>query len=679
MERSALLSLLILWPIAASIAGYFLGRKTRAGRDVWSVFTCLSELALIIGLFIKRVACGTDLYFDMDGICGMGLHFVLDGFRSIYGIVCVLMWTATAAFSVQYLAHYRNRNRYHMFNLMTLGATMGVFLASDLFTAFIFFEMMSFTSFVWVAHDETPEAMRAACTYLAVAIIGGLVTLMGLFLLHQTIGTLTLSEIPAAIENIRRSWLLATPPYDTGIVTHSRLYITGGLLAFGFAAKAGVWPLHIWLPKAHPVAPAPASALLSGILTKSGVFGILAITCNMFLGDIAWGRAVLILGTITMFTGALLAVLSVNLKRTLACSSMSQIGFIMVGTGMYSILGETGMIAARGTILHMVNHSLIKLVLFMAAGVIYMNIHKLDLNEIRGYGRKKPLLAICFAIGAASISGIPLTSGYISKTLLHESIALPVVEWIFLISGGMTLSYMLKLFMTIFVHKNEDDSVQAEYDSQTGYWNNVSRSAVVIPAVLLFLLGVLPYLLMDRISALCAPFMGADPAEIMAERVAYFSWENLSGALISIAIGLCLYFFVIRYTYTDRWPKKLDLEDLIYRPLILKVIPGVLGFVSAITGQITDAFIIIMRRTLFRQISTHIATGSLDDHLAVELGSVMDKIHPNPDGKSHIPKYVEKEERVARTQRVIYSSLSFGLILVCIGLILVLIYTLTAA
>ena len=133
-----------------------------------------------------------------------------------------------------------------------------------------------------------------------------------------------------------------------------------------------MFPLHIWLPKAHPVAPAPASALLSGILTKSGVFGILVIARNLFRADVAWGDAVLFLGVVTMVLGAVLAVFSVDLKRTLACSSMSQIGFILVGVAMQGLLSGENALAAWGTILHMLNHSLIKLVLFVAAGVVYM-------------------------------------------------------------------------------------------------------------------------------------------------------------------------------------------------------------------------------------------------------------------------------------------------------------------
>ena len=628
----------------------------------------------------------------INGICGMGISFTIDGFRCVYGAIALLMWTCTLVFSLQYFkGHNDHPVRYHVFNIVTLFATLGVFLSADMFTTFIFFEIMSFTSFVWVAHDETHEALRAACTYLAVAVIGGLFTLMGMFLLYHDIGTLTYAEIPEQIAQIRRTWLLMTPPYEPGIITKSRLYLIGGLLATGFAAKAGVWPLHIWLPKAHPVAPAPASALLSGILTKSGVFGILAITCNMFLPDIWWGRVIMWLGVITMLTGALLAIFSVNIKRTLACSSMSQIGFIMVGAGSYAILGDGGVLAARGLVLHMVNHSMIKLVLFMAAGVIFMNLHKLDLNDIRGWGRKKPFLKVCFGIGALSISGVPLFSGYISKTLLHEGIPLPIVEVLFLICGGMTLSYMLKIFIAVFVEENNDAVLQAKYDSQTSYWNMASRIAVCVPAAMLFVMGILPYQIMDRIAEACADFLKVNPDVLSVSEVRYFEGKNLLGSMISIGVGLVLYFLIIRVrllkgnykngdsVYVDKWPKWLDLEDMIYRPLLLNILPGAVGFICAVTGQITDSIIILLRRTIFRQVSTKVSTDAMDDHLAIVTAGFLDKHFPKKDGTSRVPAYVTAEEGLARTQRMISSALSFGLILVCVGLILVLLYTLASA
>ena len=131
----------------------------------------------------------------MPGVCGFGLHFALDGFRALYSAIAAFMWMMTTLFSGEYFAHYRNRNRYYLFLLITLGATVGVFLSADFYTTFIFFEIMSLASYMWVAHDERKESLRAAGTYLAVAVIGGLVMLMGIFLLYSVTGTLLFEDL----------------------------------------------------------------------------------------------------------------------------------------------------------------------------------------------------------------------------------------------------------------------------------------------------------------------------------------------------------------------------------------------------------------------------------------------------------------------------------------------------
>ena len=621
--------------------------------------------------------------FSVPGFCGFGLHFQLDGFRLVYTLTAVLMWAVSGVFSGEYMRHYEKRLRYYVFFWVTFLATVGVFLSADLYTTFIFFEIMSLTSYVWVAFDEKAESLRAAETYLAVAIIGGMVMLMGLFLLYDCLGTLEIRQFSSA----------AAIAVQSGM--KNRLYAAGGLLLFGFGAKAGCFPLHIWLPKAHPVAPAPASALLSGILTKTGIFGIIVVSFQLLPGDGVWGVLIAGLGLVTMFLGAFLALFSVNLKRTLACSSVSQIGFILVGIGMSELLlfaGEAPSLAVRGTFLHMLNHSLFKLVLFLCAGAVYMNLHQLELNDIRGFGRNKPCLAFCFLTGAMGISGIPGFSGYVSKTLLHEGIVeyqkvlaegeslaaglepklawvlesrgvWTAAEWIFLLTGGMTLAYMLKLFIAVFVERHP--TRQAEFDAMSGsYMKLSSKIALCIPAVLLPVMGLFPALTMNRLADLGKWFFltanaspdgplvaaGAYPAH-GEHPVAYFQWTNLKGGLISIGIGIVLYLAVVRPVlmgrdeaaedrlekgkqaagnaaeherryvnrrpraldgkrYINRWPKALDLENLVYRPLLQVALPGVCG---AVCGFI-DRYLISSMVSVFLAVFSVVCRAM--DHLA---------------------------------------------------------------
>ena len=409
----------VFFPFLAGPFAYWIGCWYEKARNTFVMSAAALELFLVLTLWTKpELAQATAV---VEGFCGMGIQLRAGGFHTLMALLTATGWMAATVFCREYMIHVHKRNRFYLFWLMTLGATMGVFLSGDLFTAFLFFEVMSFTSFVLVIQTEEYPALKAGGTYLAVAVIGGLAALTGLFLLYRLLGTLSLDAMAAA----------AAGAEDRGL-----LWVGGLLVLVGFGAKAGAFPLHIWLPTAHPAAPAPASAVLSGVITKTGIYGVLVLSTTVFLHDKQWGMLLAVLGAVTMVLGAVLAVLSVDLKRTLACSSISQIGFILVGTAMLCLLGEHNALAVDGTILHILNHSLIKMVLFPAAGIIHLTTHSFDLNDIRGFGRGKPLLALVMGMPMLSLAGAPGLNGYVSKTLLHESI----VEYIHLAGEGAAVS-----------------------------------------------------------------------------------------------------------------------------------------------------------------------------------------------------------------------------------------------
>lgn len=686
------LILLICCPFIGALACFAVGKKWDTARDYLADFVVAAEFVITLWLFIQHAGTdGQGLFIVISEICGFGLEFTADGFRLVYVMTAAFMWMMTVILSREYCRHHENTNRFYAFMLLTLSATMGVFLSADLITTFIFFEMMSFTSYVWVAQEETKEALRAASAYLAVAVIGGLVMLMGIFLLYHTLGTVRIDQLPMA------AYLCDDK---------KMLFAAGLCLLVGFGAKAGAFPLHIWLPKAHPAAPAPASALLSGILTKTGVFGILVISCNLFWenyvsGDYTWSILILAVGVCTMFGGALLAVFSIDLKRTLACSSMSQIGFILVGVGMQGLLWEKGNLpAVHGTFLHMINHSLIKLVLFMAAGVIFMNTHALNLNEIRGYGRKKPLLKTIFLIGALAISGIPFFGGYISKTLLHESIVeyggglwMDALEGIFLLSGGMTLAYMTKLFVAIFVEKNADSGKQEQFDQNKRYMNAESTLALGISAFILLVWGLFPHGIMDRTASLGESFMNYFDMGAEAHAVSYFSLENLQGALVSVCIGVLVYLIVIRCglmrrmenggrEYVNRWPGWMDLENLIYRPVLLRLLPAVCGVICRVFDSFTDLSVVVLRKTLFRDsaLPYERVEGSFVTDLVGHFMNMLQWVRnkswgrKKPVHKDYAHILAAKSEELVESTVIIGRSVSFGLLMFAFGLMLTLIY-----
>lgn len=646
-------------------------------------------VVILTGLTVFLSALGLAFGGNGEGASVLSLRFTQNGFQCIYAVVTAFMWLCAALLSPQYFQGHHKVGRYYFFYLLTFGATIGVFLSADLMTTFVFFEIMSFASYVWVVQEQDEEAMAAGKTYLTIAVLGGMVLLMGLFLLYSITGTLTVTELYGAVSAAGPS---------------ARLYAAAFCMLFGFGAKAGLFPLHIWLPKAHPVAPAPASALLSGVLTKTGVFGILIVTANILREDPLWGYTLLVLGSITMVLGAILAVFSTNLKRTLACSSLSQIGFITVGISMITLLGEENSLAASGTVLYMLNHSIVKLALFLAAGTIYAGAHTLDINELKGYGRNKPEIMIPFLCGAFSLAGIPGFAGYLSKTLVHESIVeyavqggplITAVEWLFLFSGGLTAAYMLKLFITIFVERPTEATAATH-----GKTSFLSGLALALSAVMLPVTGLLPHALADRISGAMTPFVNGAP---MAHGVHYFSLENLKGVGISLAIGILVYLLVIRRLlmktengrrlHYNPLAGKFSLENNVYVPLLkgltilltailrfcselmdrflLKGLTVLLTVILRFCCDIVDIFLLLLSKTVLR-----LAKEPTEPHrrkYAYALGSLygsLSKQDPDQQGQ----RLSQAAETISKTTRQLSRGFSFALLMTCFGVVLILLF-----
>lgn len=671
--------------------------KDRKKADHITFFISLAMLVYCGVLTVLTIKDGP-LGFEIKDLAGFGVRFETSGLRCVLACAATVLWTVTSLFSFDYMSHDRQKTRYYVFNIITLFATVGVFFAQDLFTLFIAFEMMSIASYVFVVQEETKDAIRAAGTYLAVAVIGGLVLLMGMLLFYSATGTLMISELSGA----------ATLAAEDGKA--GTLYASAICMFIGFFAKAGVFPIHIWLPKAHPVAPAPASALLSGILTKAGVYGMIIVSTSVLTGvyevekNPAFGFALLILGVITMIVGAVLALFSVQMKRTLACSSVSQIGFITVGLSAAMLAGfsgntEAGELALSGMVLHMVNHSTFKLALFLLAGAIYMKTHDLSFNKIRGFGRKKPFLLVVYLISACGIGGFPMLSGYVSKTLMHEGIAeyaagiagadyygaVKFAEWMFIIAGGLTVAYMLKLFTVLFLEKPEDENAKTSYSLRT-------YIALSVPSVLVVLFGTQPNGIFMKI----ADFAGCFPGEPL--NVNFFSLNNLKGGLISIAIGFAVYFLIVRtflmrkgtdgrHDFVNRWPEWLDLENSVYRPVLLNILPFIFGFVLRVLDKLLDGIFMIVQRFILRPLPERkkppvgtrfsYAVGSFLDYVKALLNWGLLRKHPIQ--KSFVNAVEIGKTEANRTFNLIIRSISFALMLCCIGMLFTLIYLLSIA
>ena len=551
-----------VFPLIGGILLYLLREKHDRIRELLSVliaFITLGGVLIMLPAVQERA-----ITLNLEGFMQFGLYFRVDIIGWIFAFIISFIWFLATIFSITYMSFEHDLRRYYSILIFTLGATLGVVLSGDFFTLFLFFEMMTFSSYVLVIHEKEKEAMEAGTLYLYLGVAGGLALLMGMFLLFAEAGTLEMIPL-------------------LGAMGPNRILIFI-LFLIGFGIKAGVVPLHIWLPKAHPVAPSPASALLSGLMIKAGAYGIMRISLMVFTPEYPGvsgesfatgsGYFLLWLGIATMFLGALMALLQKNAKRILAYSSVSQMGYIIMGVGVAAFRGyDGGAMGFAGALYHLVNHAFFKAGLFMMIGSVFMYTRELNMDKLGGMLRRMPIVGVCFLVSAAGIAGIPGFNGYPSKTLLHDAllyaykdldlVSIDIAEKIFVLTSAMTICYFIKLFRGVFL-----GSVPSEHDKEYPLplpaKISLGSFAVIITAI-----GIFPTFILDRFVLPAAHLLNFKEKTVdYMIGFNFWHWPLLEAMVIVVLLAAIIYLVGDRMKLFDiKPPHWLSIEYSVYRPV----------------------------------------------------------------------------------------------------------------
>lgn len=341
-------------------------------------------------------------------------HFVvrLDPLAALMVFVISLLVVLTSLYSLAYAREYEGRGAWAMgFFMNTFIASMVALVVVDnAFWFLVFFEMMSLASYFLVIFDQDEEAVSAGFLYFLIAHAGSVLILGAFFILSSASGSLDFAEF--------RKLHLSAP-------LSSIVFL---LAFFGFGAKAGMIPLHSWLPRAHPAAPSHGSALMSGVMVKIGVFGIIKVGIDLLGATSAWwGLVVLGFGGVSAVLGVLYALAEKDIKRLLAYSSVENVGIILMGVGVGMIglatgrpaLGVLGLLAA---FYHLLNHAVFKGLLFLGAGSVMYRTHTKNMDQLGGLGKLMPLTGMAFLVGAMAISALPPLNGFVSEWFTYQAL-----------------------------------------------------------------------------------------------------------------------------------------------------------------------------------------------------------------------------------------------------------------
>jgi proton-translocating NADH-quinone oxidoreductase chain N len=387
------ISLLVLGAIMSYLGGALFRHRERLISGIIAFFALLGSL-ISFSLLLSHTGPSERLL--LFGV----LPWQVDLLGWIVGEVGLVLGTIVAFYSIVYMEEDTGTSKFFPLLLLMVLSVIGLAFAYDLFNLYLFFELLSVTSFVLVAFRKARwEPVEAGIKFMVMSATGSALILLGISLVYAQFGNLDLIYLFTASGGAS-IWLPIT------------------LFIIGFGIKAAMFPLHTWLPDAHPEAPSGISAMLSGIIIQAGLFAMLRILLSLG-ASLNWGEIIIWFALLTMTAGNLMALTQKQLKRMLAYSSIAQMGYILLGIGMGATYGVAS--GFTGGVFHIVTHAFMKGLAFLCAGALIFRLSSGNLEDMRGAGWRMPITAFTFSVAALSLAGVPPFSGFMSKLLIYQS------------------------------------------------------------------------------------------------------------------------------------------------------------------------------------------------------------------------------------------------------------------
>jgi formate hydrogenlyase subunit 3/multisubunit Na+/H+ antiporter MnhD subunit len=496
-----------LWGVAALLGtgaiAVALHRTRIASRLIYFLCLVISLILLAVG-GAEVLQAGRPSSLELPiGLPWLGAHFRIDALAAVFLVIANLGAAAASLYAIGYGQHETSPGRVLPFYPVFLGAMNLVVLADDAFAFLVSWEFMSLTSWALVmAHHHDPENRRAGYIYITMASFGTLSLLLAFGLLAGGGGGYTFGQMREA-----------APAFPMLVLI---------LALLGAGSKAGLVPLHVWLPLAHPAAPSHVSALMSGVMTKVAIYGFIRIVFDL-LGpaDWVWSVIVLSVGAVTAVLGVLSAVLQRDLKRLLAYSTIENIGIVFIGLGLALAFKANAMLSAAAlaftaALLHVFNHSLFKSLLFLAAGAVLHATHERDIEKLGGLIRSMPQTAFLVLGGCLAISALPPLNGFVSEWLVFQAVLMspelaqwglklmvPAVGAMLALGAALSAACFVRLYGVAFLGRPRSPAASAATETDV-----FSRATMALLLLLCLAVGLVPGFVIDAVAAVARLLVG---------------------------------------------------------------------------------------------------------------------------------------------------------------------------
>jgi hydrogenase-4 component B len=542
--------------LALGVCAVIIVKSAAASRIIYGAIIVVTTLSLAAALTHLLSAAPAESLTLPVGLPWLGAHFRLDALSAFFLAVVDLGAAVASVFALGYGSHEPAPERILPFYPAFLAGMTLVVLADDAFTFLISWEFMSLTSWALVmAHHRVPDNVRAGYVYLVMASFGTLTLLLAFGLLAGPDGLYAFAQMRAA--------------HPSAMIGALAMI----LALIGAGSKAGIVPLHAWLPLAHPAAPSHVSALMSGVMTKVAIYGFVRIAFEL-AGPPAWWLSIVVLALagITTFMGVLYALMQHDLKRLLAYHTVENIGIIFIGIGLALAFKAHGMLfaaalALTAALLHVFNHSLFKSLLFLGSGAVLVATGERDMEHLGGLIHRMPQTAFVFLVGCAAISALPPFNGFVSEWLTFQAILLspqlpswglrllvPAVGALLALSAALAAACFVKAYGVTFLGRPRTRTAATAAET-----DNFSLAAMFILAALCLVAGILPGLFIDALAPISTALIGERmPVQIGSQWLSIVpiaaSRSSYDGLLVFVFIAMSgmLAAFAIHRLASDR-------------------------------------------------------------------------------------------------------------------------------
>ncbi|VVB93766.1 F(420)H(2) dehydrogenase subunit L [uncultured archaeon] len=498
---------LVLFYLIGAVSSVLLNKKDRVCAFISFISAAVASVFGIV--FSLSVISGDTFVLALPGTSFLQFGIFVDALSAFFILVISIAVFAVSIYSIGYVREYFGKKNIgylgFLYNIFILSMIL-VVTASNAVMFLIVWELMSVISYLLVVYEhEKPETRKAGFTYIVMTHIGTGFIILSFLIFAGASGNFNFETFRAA-----------------GTVMPSLLRDMAFIFALiGFGAKAGIVPLHIWLPYAHPAAPSNVSALMSGVMIKTAIFMLIRVIFDFLgAGSAWWGYLVLAVGTLSAIIGILYAVVEPDIKRMLAFSSIENVGIILIGIGASMIFFEGGRpvlaaIAAIAALYHLLNHSVFKGLLFMGAGSIIFSTHTKNIEKLGGLIKKMPVSSVLILVGVLSISALPPFSGFVSEWLTFQSlllgfnfntftmIVLSISAAVLALTGALAAFCFLKTFGIGFLALPRSE--HAEHATEA---NTPMLLGMGLFAILSILLGILPFYILPALDKVTRTFIG---------------------------------------------------------------------------------------------------------------------------------------------------------------------------